>query len=219
MGTGDSEHTPRASELPADEGSTADLSIELVARARGGDMDAFGALYERYHDAFLFAVRVHLGAHLRTKLESEDILQSVVGDAIRALPAVRAETGEGLRHYLHAMIVNKIRSRAEHFGAQKRAGDVALSESVAGALADARSASEPRYHDGERYERLERALLALPEDMRQIVLLRRIDGLDSRAAAESLGRSEAATRKLYSRALARLTLTLGGAPRTEADGE
>jgi DNA-directed RNA polymerase specialized sigma24 family protein len=91
---------------------------------REGDSGAFGEIYRRYHDELLFAVRAHLGPKLRTALESEDILQSVVIDAFRALPRFEPRGPGSLKHYLHAMIVNKIRSRAEYHGAARRSGTV-----------------------------------------------------------------------------------------------
>lgn len=200
------------------------LTVDLVARVRGGDSAAFGELYQRYHDELLFAVRVHLGPELRAKLESEDILQSVVVDAFRALPRVRAETSEGLRHYLHTMVVNKIRGRAQHFDADRRAGDVPLTPSRAAEVPDPAQTrvdpdvGEPRYNDSARYERLERALAALPEDMRRVILLRKIDGLASKEVALMLGKSDEAARKLYSRAMARLTILLGDDAPHSGDG-
>ncbi|MEM9803161.1 MAG: sigma-70 region 4 domain-containing protein [Planctomycetota bacterium] len=76
------------------------------------------------------------------------------------------------------------------------------------ALADPRSV-EPVYRDAGRYERLERALAALPAELREVVVLRRIDGLESKEVAALLGRSDDAVRKAYSRAMARLATLLG----------
>jgi RNA polymerase sigma-70 factor (ECF subfamily) len=177
-----------------------------MARVRDGDNAAFGELYQRYHDELLFAVRAHLGPRLRSKLESEDILQSVAIEAFRSLPRMDAERTISLRHYLHAMVVNKIRGRADHFDALKRAGDVPLTPSRASNIAQE---EEPRYHDGERFERLETAMQALPNDYRRVITLRKVDGLSSKDVAELLGKSDASVRKLYSRALAHLTLLLG----------
>lgn len=183
-------------------------TLELVGRIRAGDTAAFDDLYRRYHDELLFAVRAHLGAGLRSALESEDVLQSVVVDAFKALPNFEPRGPGSLRHYLHAMIVNKIRTRAKYFGADKRAGTLPLSESCADGLADGEL--QPTYHDGERFEALEKAIRQLPEDMRRIVVLRKIDGLPSKEAAEVLGLNDTAARKLFSRSLARLTGLMRG---------
>ncbi len=181
-------------------------TLELLARFRDGDSAAFGELYRRYHDELLFAVRAHLGSRLRSVLESEDVLQSVVVDAFKALPRFEPRGPGSLRHYLHQMIVNKIRARADYFNAAKRAGTEPLSESRAADLAGV--GGELGYRDGDRFVKLEGALRKLPEEMRRVIVLRKVDGLPSREVATMLGKGDAAVRKLYSRALARLTAEL-----------
>jgi len=183
---------------------TPDTSIPLLLeRVRSGDASAIGELYELYHDELLFAVRAHLGPFLRSKLESEDILQSVAVEAFRALPAVRADDHSSLKSYLHTMVVNKIRGRADYYGAASRAGDVALASLAPDAAEDA-LANGPSYRDPERFVRLEEALGRLPDADRRLVVLRKVDGLSSKETARQLGMSDAAVRKAYSRALARL---------------
>lgn len=68
----------------------------------------------------------------------------------------------------------------------------------------------PTYQNGERFERLERAMRLLPPEMEQV--LRQVDGLSSKEAAQVLGKSDAALRKLYSRAVARLGTLMKGEP-------
>jgi RNA polymerase sigma-70 factor (ECF subfamily) len=64
----------------------------------------------------------------------------------------------------------------------------------------------PSRHAAAREElaRLEAALRALDEDKREVILLSRIVGLTHAGIAAEMGRSELATRKLLSRALAEL---------------
>lgn len=186
-------------------------TVELLARIRGGDPEAWNDLYRQHHDDLLFFVRVHLGARLRAALQSEDVLQSVALEAFQDLPRFEARAPGGLRRYLHALVMNKIRDRADTFSARKRAGAVELTDTMAERIAaPGAGAAPPAYHDSERYERLERALDALPAELREILVLRKLDGLSSREAAERLGVSDDAARKRYSRALARLSSILGG---------
>ena len=79
-----------------------------------------------------------------------------------------------------------------------------LTDSVAGGVAEP---AEPCYSDP-RYERLEHALRQLPRDMRDAVRMRRFEGMGSAEIAARTGRSDAAVRKLLSRAMARLTLAM-----------
>jgi RNA polymerase sigma-70 factor (ECF subfamily) len=179
-----------------------DLSLELVRRIQAGDREAWERLYLRYHDALLFAIRSRLGSGLRAWLQSEDILQSVVKDALRDLERFEPRGPGSLAHYLHVCVLNKIRGKAATFGTEKRAGEQRLPGSVLDALPE--RSGEPRYLDGARYERLEAGLSQLPEPMREVVLLRSVEGLSNDEAAGVLAKTPAATSKLYNRALARL---------------
>jgi RNA polymerase sigma-70 factor (ECF subfamily) len=179
-------------------------SLDLIKRLQAGDSGAWSELYRRYHDQLLFAARMRLGSRLRAFVQSEDIFQSVARDAFLALRRFEYRGPGSLERYLRQMVLNKIRDQADMAGAQKRAGAVPLDAELADSLA-ARG-SEPHYHDEAAYERLEHALSALPEELREILLLRKIDGLTSQEVAERTGKTDAAVRKAMSRALARLAL-------------
>ncbi|MBK8975440.1 MAG: sigma-70 family RNA polymerase sigma factor [Planctomycetes bacterium] len=177
------------------------LSLELVRRIQAGDCEAFADLYRRYRDRLLLTIRLRLGAGLRARLESEDVLQSVVRQAMQDLQGFEPREDGSLEHWLHVCVLNKIRGLAAWHGAQKRAGDEPLTDTLASDLA---AAAPPDYVESERYARLERELARLPEPMREVILLRRIEGLGNAEAARRLGRSEAATAQLHARAMARL---------------
>jgi RNA polymerase sigma-70 factor (ECF subfamily) len=61
----------------------------------------------------------------------------------------------------------------------------------------------------EKLERLERALEALPDSQREIIILRKLEELTFPAIAVRLGKSEDACRMQFARAMTALTLTLG----------
>ena len=63
---------------------------------------------------------------------------------------------------------------------------------------------EARLLAGERDRLVQQAILTLPEEIREVVLLRDYQGLSHEEIAEVVGASHAAVRKRYSRALARL---------------
>jgi RNA polymerase sigma-70 factor (ECF subfamily) len=140
---------------------------------------------------------------LRGWLQSEDILHSVVKDAFSDLARFEPRGPGSLEHYLRVCVLNKIRSKAEHYRAQKRAGEERLSVSVLDRLSRARN-DAPGYIDSPRFERLERGLSTLPQSMREVVLLRTTEGMSNAQAAEVLGLTPAAASKAYNRALARL---------------
>lgn len=192
-------------------------SLELVARLKQGDQRAWEELYARYHDRLLLAARTRLGQGLRRFLQSEDILQSVALEAFRDLRAFEYRGKGSLDRFLHRLVLNKIRDRADTFGAQKRSGAVALDDARLDEIAEPERA-DIGYRDGERYEQLERCLAALPDDLREVLLLRKIDGLGSKEIAERLGKSDDAIRKSYSRAVARLTILVAQAQSARSRG-
>lgn len=178
------------------------MSAELIARIQAGDEGAWRELYDTYRDALLFSIRCRLSPALRVHCASEDIFQSVIKDAVGDLARFEVRDADALRRYLHVAVLNKIRNKADRHGAQKRAGDVRLTESEADALA-ARDVG-PVYSDPERWSVLERALADLDAEAREVVILRAVEGSTNAQAAAAIGRSPEATSKLYCRALARL---------------
>lgn len=180
-----------------------DESINLVRRIQAGDSTAWDALYLRYRDQLILSIRCRLGASLRARLESEDILHSVFKDALSDLQHFEPEHARALNHYLHTCVLNKIRNKADYYAAQKRQGEVRLSDSLAARLPNS-AGSTPQYHDSPRYAALEHALARLPEEMREVVLLRRVEELSNAEVAELIGKTPEAASKLYNRGLARL---------------
>lgn len=180
-------------------------SLELVKRIQSGERQAWSELYARYHDPLLLMVRVRLGPGLRRFLTSEDIFQSVALEALQSLKDFEYRGAGSLDAYLRTLVLNKIRDRADTFGAQKRSGAVPLDEALVANLA---TCTGPAYHDSERFERLEKALKALPREQRELIVLRKLEGMSSKEVAERLGLGEVAARKAYSRAMARLATLL-----------
>jgi RNA polymerase sigma factor (sigma-70 family) len=180
-----------------------ELSMDLVRRIQDGDRSAWEALYLRYRDSLLFSIRCRLGPRLRSRLQSEDVLHSVVKDVMADIAAFEPRGRGSLKHYLHACLLNKIRSKAHYYAALKRQGEIPLSDSILQRIPNRRDRT-PGYADTERFGKLERAVALLPEKMREVILLRRIENLTNGEAAEALGKTPEATSKLYNRALARL---------------
>ncbi len=181
-------------------------TMELVDRLHADDPTAWDELYRMYHDELLFTIRARLGVKLRAVLQSEDVLQSVALEAFRALPQFEHRGTGSLRAFLHTLVLNKIRDRADTWAAKKRSGTVPLTDALQAQLQDTSAA--PNYFDGDRFEGLEACLRRLPEEMREVIVLRKIEGLSSKEAAERIGKSDAATRQLFSRAMAKLTVML-----------
>lgn len=179
-------------------------SLQLLRQVRAGRPEAFEELYRRHRDELLLAVRAGMGAGLRAAMQSEDVLQSVAMEALAVLQRVPEPPAGGFTGLLRRLVRHRLVDRARALGRQRRAGGVPLSDS----LVDGLGAPVPPSYDDPRYLRLERALLALPADLRDVLRWRRFDGLSSQEIAHRTGRSDEAVRKMTSRAMARLTMLL-----------
>ncbi len=185
-----------------------EVSTDLVHRAKDGDPKAWDALYLRYRDRLLLYTRCRLGPALRTRLQSEDILQSVFKDVVDDIDHFQPEGRDSFNRYLHVCVLNKIRKKFDYFKAQKRAGDVPLSDSMLSRVPG--DDDELTYWDSALYEKLELCIGKLPENMREVLFLRAFENQSNQEAAQALGKTPEAVSKLYNRALSRLGIAMSG---------
>lgn len=179
-------------------------TLDMVARVKVGDRSAGDEFYRRYRDELLLTIRAGMGPRLRAAMDSEDLLQSVALEALEQLQKFEPRGPGTLRAFLNRVVRSKLVDRARGLAARKRSGAVPLTDELE---ADVSGKTEVRYSDP-RYEALEQALLALPADLREVIRMRRFDGMPSKDIASRTGRSDASVRKLYSRAMARLSMLL-----------
>jgi RNA polymerase sigma-70 factor (ECF subfamily) len=93
----------------------------LVSRIQAGDEKAREALCRRYQERVLAAVRIRLGAGLRRKCESMDIVQEAMADAFRNdLKSFEFESEGAFLRFLNQVVENNIRDEARKWAAQKR---------------------------------------------------------------------------------------------------
>jgi len=185
-----------------------------LARALAGDAAARGDLLERHVARLRAFVRPRLGARLRARESSQDVVQSVFREALRGMDTFEPRDGsgsEGFARWLLRVADSKLKSRGRFWGRLRRATAVEAADGAAelerlgdaGALSPSGAA-----RSREELARVEAAFATLPEAWRQVVVLVRLQGLSHAEAARRLGRTESATRTLLSRALARLATQL-----------
>jgi RNA polymerase sigma-70 factor (ECF subfamily) len=175
---------------------------ELIARAQAGDREAVERLIAEHRAPLEASVRARLGAHLRTEVEVDDVLQETYVQALSSVESFQW-AGEG-------SFLRWLRGVAEHVIlnlARRQRNDPIL------------YLEQDRPHGGpspsrhlrrrERLDRLQDAVEGLPPDYREAVLLVRIEGLRIQDAAARMGRTPKAVKHLLARALARLKDTLG----------
>jgi RNA polymerase sigma-70 factor (ECF subfamily) len=168
---------------------------QLWHRARAGDPSAYDELFRLHADRALIFIRTRLGM-LREKVEPEDVLQDAFLAAHRSFSDFEY-TGDGaFLRWLCRIIENRLRDAHDHFSARKRQETFLPRSAPTGPItALARKESS---------EKVERALAAISEEHRTVLLLRHFEGLSAEEAGARMGRSPGAIRNLAARALAEL---------------
>jgi RNA polymerase sigma-70 factor (ECF subfamily) len=173
----------------------ADLAAVRAAQADGA---AFATLYRRYVDRVYGYAFYQLGDHH----DAEDATERIFLAAFRALPDFN-DQGSSFRAWLfriaHNTIANAHRSRA-------RKRTERLPDDFERAAPDADPAGQVALADELR--EIRRVVAAMPDDRRQVILLRFVDDLSTNEIAQVLDRSPGAVRVLLHRSLRELAARL-----------
>jgi len=170
--------------------------IALVARAKAGELDAFEALTNRYErQVYSLALRM-----LRQQQDAEDVTQQTFLSALENLNGFRGD----------ASFATWLRRSATHAALkvihkQKGLNTVSLEEATEEVdgygtiphpeyIADWRQSPAELLRKNEIQRLLDEALAKLDERHRLVFLLRDVEGLSVKEAAEALGLSEANTK-------------------------
>jgi RNA polymerase sigma-70 factor (ECF subfamily) len=162
-----------------------DDDLALVAAVRNGDTTAYRGLVERYQTRVYHLVF----GMVRNREDAREITQDAFVKAYRNLHAFRDESRFYTWLYRIAMNLTidfvRRRDKGPVSGADE---DVAVREPD-GAVAEVHHAESPRraYERKELHAAILGAVGELPEDQRQVVLLREIDGLSYKEIAEIVG--------------------------------
>jgi RNA polymerase sigma-70 factor (ECF subfamily) len=162
---------------------------DLISRAKVGDIEAFGELYQRYVDLIYRYIR----SRVSENSSAEDLTEMVFLRAFESLDRYQ-ERGWPFSSFLYQVARNQL---ADHY--RKQRDEVPLEE----AYDLEASADHPSEDHGlmDRIRTLQIALEQLPEDYQEIIRLRVLLELSTSEAAVILDRSEGAIRVLLHRAL------------------
>ncbi|MDB5326261.1 MAG: rpoE 4 [Phycisphaerales bacterium] len=190
----------------------------LLDLARAGDEQAIGQLLSSFESYLLLLARVRLGPKLRGKVDPGDIVQEVFLDATRQFPNFRGTHEAELSVWLRRILAGQLALTMRRFlGSKGR--DVRLERDIQQQIDDsaraldaglAASLSTPSQHASKREQTvlLADAMAKLPEDYREVIILRHLEGLGFAEVASRMGRSEDSVQKLWVRSLAKLRTTL-----------
>lgn len=188
------------------------------ATALAGDPQAIDRLFARVADRVLLFVRLRLGARLRARVDSLDVLQETFLHAHRDIATWQpqgAELERAFAKWLCAIASHRIQDLAAWHGAARR--DVrAEQRQVSTVLAQLqRDGHGPATSLVRREERdhLAAAVEQLPDEDRDVFVLRHFAGHTVDAIADQLGRSASSVR----RSLGRSTCAVGRRLAPEGD--
>jgi RNA polymerase sigma-70 factor (ECF subfamily) len=156
------------------------------------DPASFAVLYHRYLDSVYSYAFYQLGDHH----DAEDATARTFMAALRAIGSFRNE-GASFRAWLFRIAHNTV-ANAHRTRARKRTEPM---DAIPGEPSAPDADPAGLALRAEEGRRVRAAVAGLPDDRRQVVLLRFADGLSAREIGEVLDRSEGAVRVLLHRAL------------------
>ncbi len=188
--------TPRGDREPtggADDDARA-VVVDLVRRAQAGDATAFGSLYDRYVDGvYRFCYHRTSSVQLAEDLTSETFFR-----ALRAITSFRWQ-GRDFGAWLTTIARNLV---TDHYKSSR-----SRLETVSDDLPDrGDDSSDPERATLARltHEVLAEALGRLPDEQRDCVVMRFLQGLSIAETAEALERTDGAVKQLQLRAIRNL---------------
>lgn len=185
----------------------------LLAQARAGDDAALGRLLEGYRRHLRLLAATLIGATLRVQLDPSDLVQETFLDAHRDFSHFAGAGEAEWRAWLRRILTRNLADQARRFDAQARDLDRHESledllersgEAVERALIDSQASPSGLALREEQAAQMADALARLPADYREVIVLRHYQGLPFEDVAQRMGKTSAAARKLWTRALEKL---------------
>jgi RNA polymerase sigma-70 factor (ECF subfamily) len=192
----------------------------LLASAKAGDATALGELLGRYNNYLTLLVRVQLSRRIQAKADPADLVQDTFLEAHRHFDRFRGTSEPELTAWLRQILGSRLANVVRHYVGTK-GRDVRMETDLqaeldessrfldAGLIAGESSPSQQASHR-ETSVILADALERLPEDYREAIVLRQLEGMPFADVATRMGRTEDSVQKLWVRGLARLRKEVEG---------
>jgi RNA polymerase sigma-70 factor (ECF subfamily) len=187
---------------------------QLLHQAQAGDGTALGRLLEVYRAYLIVLARVQIGRRLQGKADASDVVQEAFLGACRDFPQFRGNTEKEFLGWLRQILASLLANLVRHYhGTQRR--DIRLerqlaleleqsSQALDGGLVAPQSSPSQQAMRREQSVVLAEALGNLPDEWRELLILRHLEGLTFPEVAGRMGRTIDVVKKLWPRALAGL---------------
>lgn len=197
-------------------GSEQTAVAELLDQCRAGNGQALGRLLECYRNYLLLLARLQIGRRLQGKVDAADLVQETFLTAHKDWGSFQGRTERELVGWLREILACKLaRLVRTYFGTRCR--DVLRERALAeeldrssrildrGLFQKEESPSQQVAHR-EQGVLLANALSRLPEDYREVLILRHLEELSFPEIAQRMERTLDSVKKLWLRGLDRLRL-------------
>lgn len=198
-----------------------DKTQQFLQKIKDGDSEAVNGLMDRHRQAVRRLIQMRLDNAIARRVDASDVVQDVMFEASRRLDDYISEPSMPFHLWLRQLARDRIIDmHRRHRTAQRRSVD--REQHVVSLGNDDRSAADLAsiLRDAEltpaastvRREMEERFLLAvndLPDDDRELIMMRHFEHLGNSEVAEILGLSAPAAGMRYLRAIRRLRQALG----------
>jgi len=188
----------------------------LVTLAKEGNQPALNQLCSVYGERVRRIIRFRLDRKLRPKLDSADVVQDALIMALGGLKDFTYRSEGDFLRWLSRIAENKLHDIFDKFHTDKRdiRKEIPFNKEGASTEGGFSGAASPIgtttpsviMRKKEALDRLETALDELKDEYKEIIVLKKIDGLSYAEIAEKLGKSPEAVGMLLSRAMAALTI-------------
>ncbi|MGD8500598.1 MAG: sigma-70 family RNA polymerase sigma factor [Phycisphaerales bacterium] len=186
----------------------------LVALAKDGDESALAQLCSVYGERVRRIVRLRMGSEIRSKLDSMDLVQDALVSVLEDLGDFTYRNEGDFLRWLSKIAENRIRDNLDRLHADRRdiRKEVRLDDygrTAGGVSVGTRgpiNAATPSViiSRKEELDKLEKAIDKLRPEYREVIVLKKIEGLSYKEIGDRLGKSTDAVGMLVSRAMVAL---------------
>jgi len=201
---------------------TSSNRANLLRRAQQGDEEAQGALLETYRNYLELLARIEIGRRLQTKVDADDLVQETFLEAHRNFGLFRGRQEAEFVSWLRAILATRIADLLRHFlGTQgrdiRRERDLQIdldqsSRALDRGLIALHSTPSQQLARQELRVMFADTLAQLPDEYREVIVLRHFEELSFADVAARMQRSIDSVQKLWVRGLARLRQLVEAAP-------